>query len=87
MIDPLHRWREHGEKPDYAGLLALRGSGAIADDYDPKGAYGGHANWADMPGSVASSQAKKPSKTATPRKLPAAVTRKRAASRKVASEA
>jgi len=23
-------------KPDYSGLLALRGSGVIADDYDPK---------------------------------------------------
>ena len=23
MIDPLHRWREHGEKPDYAGLLTF----------------------------------------------------------------
>ena len=23
-------------KPDYSGLMALRGSGAIADDYDPK---------------------------------------------------
>jgi hypothetical protein len=21
VIDPLERWREHGEKPDYAGLL------------------------------------------------------------------
>ena len=79
--------RAYVRKPDYAGLLALRGSGAIADDYDPKGAYGGHANWADMPGSAASSQAKKPSKTATPRKLPAAVTRKRTARRKVASAA
>ena len=27
-------------KPDYAGLLALAGSGAIADDYDPKEPYG-----------------------------------------------
>ncbi len=25
MIDPLERWREHGEKPDYAGLLSFAG--------------------------------------------------------------
>ena len=26
-------------KPDYSGLLALVGSGVIADDYDPKGLF------------------------------------------------
>jgi Arc/MetJ family transcription regulator len=26
-------------KPDYAGLLALQGSGVLADDYDPKGLF------------------------------------------------
>src|SRR3982750_3211263 len=25
MIDPLERWREYGEKPDYAGLLTFAG--------------------------------------------------------------
>ena len=25
MIDPLERWREYGEKPDYAGLLTFGG--------------------------------------------------------------
>ncbi len=25
MIDPLDRWRDHGEKPDYAGLLTFSG--------------------------------------------------------------
>ena len=25
MIDPLKRWREYGEKPDYAGLLSFGG--------------------------------------------------------------
>src|SRR4051812_44162955 len=25
MIDPLDRWREYGEKPDYAGLLTFAG--------------------------------------------------------------
>jgi agmatinase len=26
LIDPLERWREHGEKPDYAGLLTFGGA-------------------------------------------------------------
>ena len=26
-------------KPDYSGLLALAGTGVIADDYDPKGLF------------------------------------------------
>ena len=26
MIDPLERWREHGEKPDFAGLLSFGGA-------------------------------------------------------------
>src|SRR3954471_24876966 len=25
-VDPLSRWREHGEKPDYAGLLTFGGA-------------------------------------------------------------
>src|SRR5437870_10510102 len=25
MIDPLERWRQYGEKPDYAGLLTFSG--------------------------------------------------------------
>src|ERR687883_1510253 len=25
MIDPLERWRDHGEKPDFAGLLTFSG--------------------------------------------------------------
>ncbi|HWH54958.1 MAG TPA: agmatinase [Gaiellaceae bacterium] len=32
MIDPLDRWREHGEKPDYAGLLTF---GALPYTQDP----------------------------------------------------
>lgn len=31
--------RAYVRKPDYAGLLALAGSGVIADDYDPKGLF------------------------------------------------
>lgn len=26
MLDPLHRWRKHGEKPDFAGLLTYGGA-------------------------------------------------------------
>jgi arginase family enzyme len=26
VTDPLERWREHGEKPDYAGLLTFAGA-------------------------------------------------------------
>jgi Arc/MetJ family transcription regulator len=29
-------------KPDYSGLLALRGSGVLADDYDPDECYKQH---------------------------------------------
>ena len=25
MIDPLERWRQYGEKPDFAGLLTFAG--------------------------------------------------------------
>lgn len=32
MIDPLERWREHGEKPDYAGLLTF---GTLPYTQDP----------------------------------------------------
>lgn len=32
--------RAYVRKPDYAGLLALAGSGVIADDYDPKALFG-----------------------------------------------
>ena len=31
--------RAYVAKPDYSGLLALAGSGVIADDYDPKGTF------------------------------------------------
>jgi Arc/MetJ family transcription regulator len=32
--------RAYVRKPDYSGLLALAGTGVIADDYDPKGLFG-----------------------------------------------
>lgn len=31
--------RAYVRKPDYSGLLALAGTGVIADDYDPKGLF------------------------------------------------
>ena len=32
MIDPVERWRQYGEKPDYAGLLTF---GALPYTEDP----------------------------------------------------
>ncbi len=34
MIDPLERWREYGEKPDYAGLLSFSGIPYTEDPAD-----------------------------------------------------
>jgi agmatinase len=31
MIDPLERWREYGEKPDYAGPLSYGGAPLTQD--------------------------------------------------------
>ena len=38
MIDPLHRWREFGEKPDYAGLLSFSGMPYTEDAAELAGA-------------------------------------------------
>ena len=35
-------------RPDYDALLALRGSGIIADDYDPKAPYGRREGFAPL---------------------------------------
>jgi len=35
-------------KPDYSGLLALAGTGVIADDYDPKEAFS-HPRYGNVP--------------------------------------
>ena len=37
MIDPLERWRQYGEKPDYAGLLTLGGVPYTQDPAELKG--------------------------------------------------
>ncbi len=37
MIDPLDRWREHGEKPDFAGLLTYGGSRYTEDPAELEG--------------------------------------------------
>ncbi|HET7590926.1 MAG TPA: agmatinase [Solirubrobacterales bacterium] len=37
MIDPLERWREHGEKPDFAGLLSFAGMPYSEDPADLAG--------------------------------------------------
>lgn len=38
MIDPLARWREYGEKPDYAGLLTFGGAPYTEDPAELEGA-------------------------------------------------
>ncbi|MFN8160805.1 MAG: agmatinase [Solirubrobacterales bacterium] len=38
MIDPLERWRQHGEKPDYAGLLTFAGVPYTEDPAELAGA-------------------------------------------------
>ena len=38
MIDPLERWREHGEKPDYAGLPSFAGAPYTEDPAELAGA-------------------------------------------------
>ena len=38
MIDPLERWREYGEKPDYAGLLTFGGAPYTQDATELAGA-------------------------------------------------
>ncbi len=43
----------YAAKPDYSGLLALEGSGVIADDYDPDEACARRAVRAELTGSVA----------------------------------
>jgi agmatinase len=37
MIDPLERWAQYGEKPDYAGLLTFAGSPYTQDPAEPAG--------------------------------------------------
>ena len=37
MIDPLERWREYGEKPDYAGLLTFAGAPYTQDPRRARG--------------------------------------------------
>src|SRR4051794_7712741 len=37
MIDPLERWREYGEKPDYAGLLTFGGAPYTQDPFELDG--------------------------------------------------
>jgi Arc/MetJ family transcription regulator len=65
-------------KPDYSGLLALRGAGMLADDYDPDEAYKSrpveplvamqeHAKYGGVPGTTA--KAKVPAaKTKAPKR-------------------
>lgn len=51
-------------KPDYSGLLALAGTGVIADGYDPKAAFS-HPRYGEVP--VA---AESPATYSTPQSVP-----------------
>lgn len=59
--------RAYVRKPDYSGLLALAGSGVIADDYDPKGLFA-HVSHVSEP----SRRAAAPKPARAPRKSPRA---------------
>ena len=37
MIDPLERWAEYGEKPDFAGLLTYGGAPTTQDPAELRG--------------------------------------------------
>ena len=53
-------------KPDYSAITALRGSGVLADDYDPNEAYAQHSGFsllaAEAPLAHSKSPAKRPAK-------------------------
>ncbi len=61
--------RAYVRKPDYSGLLALRGSGVIADDYDPKLAFCGSSDGAGTPPLPDNVAAKKPLKRKVQRQI------------------
>jgi len=49
-------------KPDYSAITALRGSGVLADDYDPNEAYAQAAGFSLMAAEAPLSKAKRPAK-------------------------
>ncbi|MDO9401253.1 MAG: type II toxin-antitoxin system VapB family antitoxin [Polaromonas sp.] len=66
--------RAYVRAPDYSGLLALAGSGVIADDYDPKALFT-HPRYSEsleIPLSVAESQAAWPKPVSAPKAKPRA---------------
>lgn len=55
--------RAYVRKPDYSGLLALAGTGVIADDYDPKGLFAHVPHVSEPPRPLRSKPAKAVGKT------------------------
>jgi Arc/MetJ family transcription regulator len=55
--------RAYVRKPDYSGLLALAGTGVIADDYDPKGLFAQVPHVSEPLRALRSKPAKAPRKT------------------------
>ena len=66
--------RAYVRTPDYSGLLALRGSGVIADDYDPDETYQRHPVESIMPHDASEPKAQyvaTPARKSSARKLAA----------------
>ena len=49
-------------KPDYSAITALRGSGVLADDYDPNEAYAQHSGFSLLAAEAPLAHSKRPAK-------------------------
>ena len=49
-------------KPDYSAISALRGSGVLADDYDPNEAYAQHSGFSLLAAEAPLAHSKRPAK-------------------------
>jgi Arc/MetJ family transcription regulator len=49
-------------KPDYRAITALRGSGVLADDYDPNEAYAQHSGFSLLAAEAPLAHSKRPAK-------------------------
>ena len=49
-------------KPDYSAITALRGSGVLADDYEPNEAYAQHSGFSLLAAEAQLAHSKRPAK-------------------------
>ena len=49
-------------KPDYSAITALRGSGVLADDYDPNETYAQHSGFSLLAAEAPLAHSKRPAK-------------------------